>query len=392
MPDEKNRLQTPAGRVVHHRMPQAAPGWRCAAVGAPKRYAGAWRRRRGCGRRRLWLALSAASDNASSRRRTALGRQPAIIGGVTQALPLFIVFNPRSGHGDADDVQRTIETVLQDAGRRHTLLRVQSPAQLAAIAEQAAQQAQAAGGALVAAGGDGTLNTVAQAALRHQLPFGVLPQGTFNYFGRAHGVPEDTQAAVAALLDAQIEPTQVGQVNERIFLVNASVGLYPQLLEDREAFKREYGRSRLVALWAALVTLCSAHRPLRLALQTGGQTQQVRTPTLFVGNNALQLEQTGLAHAALEQGSLVAVTLEPLGTLALLGLMLRGAFGQLGEAASVHSFACQHLRVQPAAPFGRARMKVATDGEVGLMRAPLVFQVAPQRLQLLKPRATETAG
>ena len=51
---------------------------------------------------------------------------------------------------------------------------------------------------------------------------------------------------------------QVGLLNDRPFLVNASLGLYPQLLEDREAFKQKFGRSRLVALWSGLVTLMRA--------------------------------------------------------------------------------------------------------------------------------------
>ena len=39
-------------------------------------------------------------------------------------------------------------------------------------------------------------------------------------------------------------------LNGRAFLVNASVGLYPKLLQDREAFKQQYGRNRVVAMWA----------------------------------------------------------------------------------------------------------------------------------------------
>jgi predicted polyphosphate/ATP-dependent NAD kinase len=63
-----------------------------------------------------------------------------------------------------------------------------------------AQLAARDGAILVAAGGDGTLNTVAHAAVEHGCVFGVLPQGTFNYFGRTHGIPEDLADAERALL------------------------------------------------------------------------------------------------------------------------------------------------------------------------------------------------
>jgi len=297
-----------------------------------------------------------------------------------------IVLNTGSGREDAQAREATIRDILQNAGRAHELLRITSGTSVQAAATRAVHLARERGGAVVAAGGDGTLNAVARAVLPTGLPFGVLPQGTFNYFGRAHGIPADTARATDALLRASPRPVQVGLVNGHAFLVNASVGLYPQLLEDREAWKQRYGRSRLVALWSACVTLLHAHRPLRLFLGEPGLEQAVRTPTLFVGNNPLQLQRIGIPGGdQAAQGRLVAITLQPLGTLALLGLMLQGALGRLGEAREVHSASFTRLRVRPAAPRQRARIKIATDGEIHRMRAPLEFSISPQPLWLLAP-------
>ena len=108
---------------------------------------------------------------------------------------------------------------------------------IADVARGAVKQAMARGGAVVAAGGDGTINAVAQAAHDAGCLMGVLPQGTFNYFGRTHGIPAETTEATRALLNSCAEPVQVGLVNDHVFLVNASLGLYPPMLEDREEFK-----------------------------------------------------------------------------------------------------------------------------------------------------------
>lgn len=300
--------------------------------------------------------------------------------------PLFIVLNPGSGREDADGTQRAIAERLAAAGRAHELLLIAPDRPVATLAAEAVRRAQASGGAVVAAGGDGTLNAVAQAVLPAGLPFGVLPQGTFNYFSRAHGISSETALATGALLRATPQPVQVGLVNERLFLVNASVGLYPQLLEDREAYKRRYGRTRWVAVWSALVTLMHAHRPLRLQLECQGAQRAVRTTTLFVGNNPLQLQQLGMPEAELlALGQLVALMLKPVGTLAMLGLMLQGAFGRLGEAEDVLRFGFERLAMRPAAPRRTARVKVATDGEICWLRAPLAFRVSPQPLWLLTP-------
>lgn len=308
--------------------------------------------------------------------------------------PYYVVLNAGSGHAETELRCTTIRTVLHQAGRRCELEVVHEPAELDAIAARMAERAAGGGGILVAAGGDGTLNTVAHAAVGTGCVFGVLPQGTFNYFGRTHGIPEDLAEAVHALLRARVRPVQIGMVNERIFLVNASVGLYPRMLEEREQDKRQFGRSRMVAVYSAIKTLLGRYRNLRIALELDGRVRHLRTPTLFVGNNRLQMEQIGMRplEDALGAGQLAAIAPRPVGKLRLLGLMLRGALGRLGEADDVTAFGFKTMTVRAPLLSRRRRMKVATDGEVDRLELPLRFQVLDRHLSLLVPDAAAPAG
>lgn len=300
--------------------------------------------------------------------------------------PFCIVLNVGSGRLETDERVSTIRSVLTQAGRRHELIEVRDPRQLAQAGQRAVEWAGKERGAVIAAGGDGTINAIAQQVLPTGLSFGVLPQGTFNYFGRANGIPTDTEEATRALLNARVHPVQVGLVNDRLFLVNGSMGLYPQVLADRETFKQRFGRSRPVALMAALFTLFGQHRNWVIKLEMDGETRTVTTPTLFVGNNVLQLHQIGIPEApALGEGYLVAIMAKPLTRLAMLGLLLRGALGQLGDADKVSSLAFTRLTVEPKLPHRPRRLKVATDGEVVWLRTPLEFRLAPQKLRLLVP-------
>jgi diacylglycerol kinase family enzyme len=302
---------------------------------------------------------------------------------MTLERPLFIVMNTGSGSRDTASTEATVRGVLAQAGRRHELWRAHDPRQLPMLAQRAVDQARQQQGVVVAAGGDGTLNTVAQAVLTSGCPFGVLPQGTFNYFSRTHGIPLDPAEATRALLESRIQPVQVGLLNDRVFLVNASLGLYPKLLEEREAYKQQFGRRRLVAVWAGVITLLRAYRPLRLRLEHAGEVRVMRTATVVVGNNPLQLQQLGLPEArAVQQGQLAAIAVRPVGPLAMVGLLLRGALGRLGDADHVVNFAFDRLTVRP---YGWRRLKVAVDGEVAWLDTPLVFQVAPHPLPLLVP-------
>lgn len=300
------------------------------------------------------------------------------------APPLAIVMNAGSGRRDAETARETIRALLDAAGRPHRFFLIDENHPIDDVVREAVTHAKAENGALVAAGGDGTINCVAGAAWREELPMGVLPQGTFNFFGRTHGISADPAEATQALLDGAPINVQAGLVNDRLFLVNASLGLYPQVLEDREAWKQRLGRHRIVALWSGLATLMGDYRPLRIEVDDGARTRQLRTPTLFVGNNALQLEKIGLPEAAdvhRNDGTLAGLVLKPIGKPTMLGLLLRGAIGRLGDAEHVVSFPFRQIVVTPKRH--RAKVKVAVDGEIVWMDGPLVFRAAPRPLVLI---------
>lgn len=301
--------------------------------------------------------------------------------------PLYIILNAGSGHAETDLQRRTIEEELTRAGRAFELTVVDQPGQLSEVAAQAVERARREGGIIVAAGGDGTINTVARATLASGCPFGVLPQGTFNYFGRTHGISQDLAEAVRSLLTAQLKPVQVGRLNDRIFLVNASVGLYPTLLEQRELDKKQYGRSRLIAFLSAIKTILGFSKQLTIRLDLRDMPGKIRTSTLFVGNNALQMEQVGIEtmKLALEEGRLAAVAPKSIGKFATLGLLLRGAFGQLGNADDLIAFSFKRMTVRQRSWYRMRKVKVAIDGEVLNLAPPLVFEVVEDQLLLLAP-------
>ncbi len=303
--------------------------------------------------------------------------------------PFHIVSNAGSGSKDAHEARQQIEAVFAAARRPHEFILIDNPDQLQSSAKRAVEAASRSGGAVVVAGGDGTINAVVQAVLPSRRPFGIIPQGTVNYSSRAHGIPLDVAEAAKSLLTARIKPVQVGLVNDRAFLVNASMGLYPELLQDREQYKRQYGRRRSVALWSGLMTLMRNHRQWVLEVEHDAGRERVVTPSIFVGNNALQLEQIGLDEAddVKHRGRLAGVIVKPVSTAALLWLAVRGMLGQLEEEERVRDFSFESMTVRLLSRVGRRGIKVAVDGEIFWCRPPLTFQVAAQPLMLLAPAA-----
>ena len=157
------------------------------------------------------------------------------------------------------------------------------------------------------------------------------------------------------------------------------------------------GFHRIRPKLSACATLLPAQRRLRLHIEMGGTVRDVQTLTLFVSNNRLQLRQLGaepddtLAGTP-GDGSMAALVLRPIGTLSMLGLMVHGAMGRLGEAAGVEGFEFEHLVVRPTLAPGRRGVKVAFDGEVTMMRPPLDFRVLAKPLYLLRPQRHAAAS
>ena len=311
--------------------------------------------------------------------------------------PLHLVIPLRPG-ADLDLLRAKLEGVLALHPRDVVWHVPRERSGIVQLAHDAAAAARLDGGLVVAAGGDGTINAVAAAVLAAGLPMGVVPMGTFNYFAREQGLALDAEAAVHDLMRAleagDMHPVQVGYVNRRLFIVNASVGLYPKLLAERERASRRFGRSRLVAVAAAVWSMFRPAwgRRWRVVMKTHEDAQvrqeEHRVTTLFVGNNPLQLDRIGLpqAHQVARGSRLAVVMLQPQGRWAVARTVWNAATGQLDKDSAVISMACSELTVEPAS-WRPPRVKVAFDGEREWMAPPLHFRLAERPLWLVAPGA-----
>lgn len=310
---------------------------------------------------------------------------------LTRDMPLYVVMNARSGSRDPDESKKTIAQVLDSREQRHEFVLIESTEEIGNVAKRVADLADRNQGAVAVAAGDGTINAVAQALMPARRPFGIIPKGTFNFMARDHGIPVDLEAATENLVTGIATPVQVGALNDRIFLVNASVGLHPKLLQDRENATRKFGRKQGVAFWSGIKTLFRKHREFVVKIAHDQQEEVIRTPSVFVGNNALQIARVDEELAeALDRWRLVAVIMRPVKSMSLLALALRGAVGKLGDDEHVISFDFRTLTVEPHVRSTRP-IRVATDGELCWMKSPLRFSVAKDPLLLIKPQQDEAA-
>ncbi|MBE2276859.1 MAG: NAD(+)/NADH kinase [Rhodobacteraceae bacterium] len=239
-------------------------------------------------------------------------------------------------------------------------------------------------GTVIAAGGDGTVTAVAQALAGTDTVLGVLPLGTFNFFARSIGLPPTPDAAAAALIGGRAQALDLAEVNGKVFLNNASLGLYPAMLADREQAYARWGRSRLAAYWSALRTLVTYDRSSDLRLTVDGRTARVRSPMVFVAANAYQLDQYGLEEGAeiVRQGRLALYIAKDAKGLKMLRFATRMVLRSARPWQEFLLSSGQEITIETRAP----RRTVARDGERGRLSTPLHFRLRPGALKVIVPQ------
>lgn len=302
-----------------------------------------------------------------------------------------IVMNAAAGHHTPSDIPLStlITQVFENYGFEVRIYMAEHPAQLGDLTQQALAQYRQRHGVIVAAGGDGTINTVAQRLMHQAVPLGIIPLGTFNYVARALHIPLDWQAAVQVIGQGVARPIHVGMVNQYIYLNNASIGLYPHLIEQREADKSRFGRRKIVAMASGFAVLMRQHQKMKLRVIIDGHAQPIETPMMFFGNNQLQLQEMHLKLAdCAASGRLAAVAVEPVSRLQILSLIARMQLGTFEQAPEVRCFCAERVCIETKK---RQAMTLAIDGEIVRTRSPLKFQVAQHALQVMVPQHVVTS-
>lgn len=242
---------------------------------------------------------------------------------------------------------------------------------------------------IVAAGGDGTVNAVAAHVVdRDDVVLGVLPVGTLNHFARDLGLPDAIDDAAGVIAAGHVRTVDVGDVNGRPFLNNSSLGLYARLVVERERLQRHRHWGKWPAMMRAGWSVLRHPRTFSAVLHVDGRELRRRTPFVFVGNNDYVIEgpRAG-ARTRLDDGELAVYVLRPSGPMGLVGLALRALAGRVVEGRDLDRLRATSFIVESH----HRQARVARDGEVDLLDAPVHYRVRPGALRVFAPPAKEPA-
>jgi len=230
----------------------------------------------------------------------------------------------------------------------------------------------------VAAGGDGTVNCVIQALVHSDAVLGVIPMGTFNHFARDAGVPLPWREALDVALNGTTRQVDAARANDRFFVNNIAMGLYPELVARREERGREYPRWK-ARLYAAYATL-QKYPHVTVTLESEHHQMAVRTHVLMVSNNTYDLSRIGIdaPRSTLEEGRLSVYWLPHLPRVSLMRFIAHYLAGRVREAPGFRSFCKLRMKVHAS----KQHLRVGVDGELFTFHMHLVITIAPQSLRV----------
>src|SRR5947209_7172537 len=199
----------------------------------------------------------------------------------------IMFFNPSSGVKIAPSELSALEQSASDAG--FEVVHVTRDIDCLSLIRDRLREGRR---LFVAAGGDGTINTVIQPLIHTEAILGVIPVGTYNHFAKDLGIPLAWRDALEVIISGETKPIDAARINARFFVNNISMGLYPELVARREEKGRDYPRWK-ARLFAAYATL-RKYPHVAVTLESEHHQEVIRTHMLMISNNSYDLSCLGI--------------------------------------------------------------------------------------------------
>jgi YegS/Rv2252/BmrU family lipid kinase len=291
-----------------------------------------------------------------------------------------VILNPYANRWGAKARAGDTAAAFRAAGVECDLVITDTVGQGTPIAEAAARDGF---DAVVAAGGDGTINEVVNGLIRAAgdgptVPFGIVPLGTANDFNLMAGLPDSIEASVGVIAAGKTRRIDAGQVNDRFFINNSAAAMEPMVTLENIKMTWLSGEIRyIVALLRALVKL----KPwqMKLAWDDGGYEGPAYL--LSVCNSPRTGGFMMAPGAELDDGLLDMVFAPQVSKGAVISILLK-----LMRGEHVHHPAVTFRRVTAIDLTSVPGTPLHSDGEIFTESAEkVIYRVLPGKVTLLTP-------
>jgi len=286
-----------------------------------------------------------------------------------------VILNPVAGGPETlRDWQERVESISHNCPIRV----IAHPGEAEALARNAVEEGFV---RIVAAGGDGTVNHVANGIAGTNAALGLLPLGTVNVFAMELGLPaHNLQVCWSIIEDGNVRLVDLPSANGKHFVQLAGVGLDAQVVKETSlAFKRSFGPLSYLISAAQI----AARKPPKLFIESENAPVE-EASFVLIGNGRLYGGPFPFfKHAVLDDGLFDVVVFKRLGYLEIMKYLQDVVFSSDIRAPEVEYFQTQRLRVT-----SEQDVPVELDGELA-GHCPVEVRIQKKALQVLAPPSAQ---
>lgn len=287
---------------------------------------------------------------------------------------LVFIMNPISGTRKKERVPALVEELLDSSSYTHTFALTERPLHATELARAAAEAGAA---AVIAVGGDGTVNEVASGVLHSNTAMGIIPFGSGNGLARHLGVPINTIAAIKLLNKLHTIVIDGALANGRPFFCTAGLG-FDAHIGKLFAGGRQRGFANYVRL---TLQEFASFSPQHYTVEVDGRQLERECFVVTLANAGQYGNNAYIAPEANIQDGLIDVCLiRPFPALMALPLGLRLFHGSIHQSPYVEILRGSHIKI--TCTRGDC---MHLDGEFLQMDSVLEVKVIPQCLKVIVP-------
>lgn len=291
-----------------------------------------------------------------------------------------LIFNPISGQGNAEEDLETVRSHLSEAFDL-TICQTTPERGAGVLASQALQQDV---DLVIASGGDGTVNAVAEALIESSIPMAILPRGTANAIASALNIPTNLEDACQVVLNGNLYAMDAARCNGRPMVLLAGIGFEADVVERTSRTSKN--RLGLLAYIFSGLQQLRELKPFEVTLETHDRVISVEASAITVANvaPAMSVLAQGPAEVIADDGLLDVTIVAPSGTgtaLAASYELFRSALNnEATQRDDIGYFRCDRIKITANPP-----QSITIDGELA-GETPLDVVCIPHGLTVIVPQ------
>lgn len=289
----------------------------------------------------------------------------------------FIV-NPKSGTQSKEHILHLLDEKLD---RTKFLSEIVYTEYAGHAIEIAAQKAKENEFAVVAIGGDGTINEIARSLVHTKTALGIIPCGSGNGLARHLQIPMDSKRAIEIINEGVLDVIDYGKINDVPFFCTCGVG-FDAFVSLK--FAKAGRRGPLTYLEKTLLESLK-YQPETYELETEDGTLKYKAFLIACGNASQYGNNAYIApQATLTDGLLDVTILEPFTVLDVPSLSFQLFNKTIDQNSRIKTFRCRKLRIHRTKPG-----VVHFDGDPMMMGEDIEVKVFKEGLQVIVPPYAE---